>query len=145
MILNEAGKMVESVWSEIPKFYDGVEIDEYQIMPNHFHGIVFIVDANVGAGPRACPKNDRQPQGVAPTTKSLSLPDVVHRFKTMTTKRYTDSVKQLDWKRFPDKLWQRNYYEHIIRNEAELNSIREYIINNPLNWHLDENYRETSR
>ena len=75
-----------------------------------------------------------QPQGVAPT---LSLPDVVHRLKTLTTKRYSDGVKQHDWPPFPGKLWQRNYYEHIIRNENELNRIREYVVNNPLQWELD--------
>jgi REP element-mobilizing transposase RayT len=67
----------------------------------------------------------------------LSLPDIVHRFKTMTTKRYTDGVKQFGWPPYPGKLWQRNYYEHIIRNENELNRIREYIQKNPLKWEFD--------
>ena len=70
----------------------------------------------------------------------LSLPDVVHRFKTMTTKRYTDGVKQNGWMRFDGKLWQRNYWEHIIRNENELNRIREYIQNNPTQWGADRLY-----
>jgi REP element-mobilizing transposase RayT len=67
----------------------------------------------------------------------MSLGDVVHRFKTMTTKRYADGVKQLGWPPFRGRLWQRNYYEHIIRNEESLNRIREYIAANPLRWHLD--------
>ena len=96
--------------------------------------------------PCACPDVE-QPQGVAPTirqtrgsvpTGGLSLPDVVHRFKTMTTKRYIDGVKQMNWQPFDGKLWQRNYYEHVIRNEDELNSIREYIVNNPLQWEMDQ-------
>jgi putative transposase len=56
----------------------------------------------------------------------------------MITKRYADGVKQLGWQSFQGKLWQRNYYEHIIRNDVELNLIREYIINNPLKWDLDK-------
>ena len=76
-----------------------------------------------------------QPQGVAPT--GLSLSDVVHRFKTMTTKRYADGVKQQGWPPFSAKLWQRNYWEHIIPNEVELGAIREYIQNNPAQWELD--------
>ena len=131
MILNDAGQMVQAVWDEIPGNYDGVETDVFVIMPNHVHGIVVIV----GAGPCACP-NHGQPRGVAPTV--LSLPDVVHRFKTLSTKRYVDGVKQHNWKSFDKKLWQRNYYEHIIRDETELNKIREYIINNPLNWQTDD-------
>jgi putative transposase len=67
----------------------------------------------------------------------LSLGDVVHRFKTMTTKQYADGVKQWDWSAFRGRLWQRNYYEHIIRNEAGLERIREYTLQNPLRWSLD--------
>ena len=77
-----------------------------------------------------------QPRGVAPTV--LSLPDVVHRFKTMTTKRYIDGVTQNGWLPFTGKLWQRNYWEHIIRNENDLAEIREYIRNNPARWESDE-------
>ena len=144
MILNDAGKMVETVWNDIPRYYRGFCVHENIVMPNHFHGIIEIV----GAGPRACPDNTGQPmgktgqpmgktgqpQGVAPT---MSLSDIVHRFKTMTTKKYIDGVKQNGWTPFPRKLWQRNYYEHIIRNDDELNRICEYIVNNPLNWDSD--------
>ena len=68
----------------------------------------------------------------------MSLPDGVHRFKTLTTKQYVDGVKQYGWTQFPGKLWQRNYYEHIIRNDDELRRIREYIANNPLKWEFDK-------
>ena len=67
----------------------------------------------------------------------LSLPDVVQRLKTMTTKHYADGVKQLNWPGFPGRLWQRSYYEHIIRDEHSLTCLREYIANNPLQWTLD--------
>jgi len=141
MVLNDAGRMVETVWNEIPIHYYGVDIDAFQIMPNHIHGIVLLV----GAGPCACPHTVKppragmgQPQGVAPT--GLSLPDVMHRFKTMTTKRYIDGVKQHKWPRFNGKLWQRNYWEHIVRDEQELFRIRQYIINNPAKWEMDRNY-----
>ena len=68
---------------------------------------------------------------------TLSLGDIVHRFKTMATKRYADGVNQLGWPSFPDKLWQRNYWEHIIRDDMELNQVREYILNNPIQWASD--------
>ncbi len=67
----------------------------------------------------------------------MSLFDIVHRFKTLTTKQYTDGVHNNDWSSYNKKLWQRNYYEHIIRNEYELNKIKKYIITNPLKWELD--------
>ena len=131
--LNEAGYMVHKIWNELPEKYPGVEIDEFIVMPNHIHGIVVL---NVGAGPCACPDSNKgQPRGVAPTR--LSLPDVVHRYKSFTTSEYRIGVEQLNWIPFPGKLWQRNYYEHVIRNEKELNQNREYISNNPLQWALD--------
>jgi putative transposase len=81
-----------------------------------------------------------QAQGPAPTAATaptLGLPDVVHRFKTMTTKRYADGVRANQWPPFPGRLWQRNYYEHIIRDDQSWQRIREYILTNPLRWHLD--------
>ncbi len=136
MVLNDAGQMIETVWAEMPNYYKGIDIDIFQIMPNHFHGIIMIV----GATPRGCPDRTGQAQGPAPTNaRALSLPDAVHRFKTLTTKRYTDGVKQNNWPPFNKKLWQRNYYEHIIRDDESLNRIREYIINNPLKWDMDKN------
>jgi len=166
MMVNDAGRMVRSIWNELPEHYPGVDIDAFQIMPNHIHGIILLTNNNhaitptksVEAGPCACPDRIKppyneqtqdnvgqprhpngQPRGVAPTaiSKPLSLPDVVHRFKTLATKLYIDGVKKNNWPPFPGKLWQRNYFEHIIRNEYDLNRIREYIINNPSQWEND--------
>jgi REP element-mobilizing transposase RayT len=147
MRVNSAGEMVLKAWNDLPVKYPNVDTDEFILMPNHVHGIIVL---SVGAGPCACPiyngdiKNNGnrsktgQPQGVAPT---MSLSDIVHRFKSFTTSQYRINVLNNNWPPFNGKLWQRNYYEHIIRNEAELNKIREYIVNNPLNWESDENYR----
>ena len=158
MRLNGAGAMVQSVWDEIPAFYPGVLTDAFVVMPNHIHGIVILVGAALrgrpGSGhpqggvptvsaPRGRPGLGH-PQGGAPTgsqsrgvARALSLPDVVHRFKTLTTKRYVDGVKRDGWPPFPGRLWQRNYYEHIIRDEQSLNRIRQYIADNPARWALD--------
>ena len=137
MHLSAAGNLIQTVWNQIPAYYPGIDIAEFVVMPNHIHGIIIIV----GAGPRACPdsmepQNSGQPQGVAPTGV-LSLPDMVHRFKTMTTKRYADGVKQSGWPPFPGRLWQRNYWEHVIRNESDYLRISEYIHNNPARWAQD--------
>jgi len=136
MVPNDAGRMIQSSWNELPQHYPGIDIDAFVIMPNHIHGIIVLV----GAGPCACPgngklqKNKGQPRGVAPT---LFLPDIVHRFKSLTTTRYKNGVAQFDWPPFNGKLWQRNYYEHIIRKEEELNRLWEYIVNNPTQWAFD--------
>lgn len=137
MLLNDAGRILQTVWDEISVHYAGVAIDAFVVMPNHIHGIVVLV----GAAPCGRPPSGRvsslgQAQGPAPTI-AVSLPDVVHRFKTMTTKRYADGVKRSGWLPFPGQLWQRNYYEHIIRDEESLNRIRQYIADNPVQWALD--------
>jgi len=139
MRLNDAGQMVQDVWDELPAFYPSVQTDAFIVMPNHIHGIIILV----GADPCVCPDEIGQPQMIAPTR--LSLPDVVHRFKTMTTKRYIDGVKKFGWTPFRRRLWQRNYYEHIIRNDHALQRIREYIWTNPLRWHLDRENPNRSR
>lgn len=81
-----------------------------------------------------------QAQGPAPTVNApnLSLPNVVHRLKSLTTNRYSEGVKYDNWPPFNKKLWQRNYYEHIIRNEDDLRDIRDYIQYNPLRWAVDD-------
>ena len=166
MIINAAGEMLAEIWCELPKFYHGIRIDQFQIMPNHVHGIIVIV----GDGPCAVPKygitDDGRPQGVAPTGNgcirvvgdgpcavpkgpcavpkgpcaipTLSLSDVVHRFKTLTTRLYIQGVKKEGWEPFDTKFWQRSFFEHVIRNEKSLNKIRAYIRDNPLNWELDK-------
>ena len=137
MNLNGAGEMVFATWDEIPAHYAGVEIDQFVVMPNHIHGIITLV----GATPCGCPDVDYSPGGEGqargPAPTGLSLSDVVQRYKTMTTKRYTDGVKQNGWQPFSEKLWQRNYYEHIIRDEAAYLKIAEYIQTNPLRWQED--------
>lgn len=151
MILNDPGQMVESIWRQLPQHYPRVEVHAFVVMPNHVHGIIVLVGAGpgganlvgadlVGAGPRACPDSGRprvdsgQSQGIAPT---MSLPDVIHRFKSLTTARYRTGVLQDGWQPFPGRLWQRNYYEHIIRDEEELNRVRQYIADNPARWEQD--------
>ena len=68
----------------------------------------------------------------------MSLAEVVQWFKTMTTNEYIGGVKQMGWAPFAGKLWQRNYYEHIIRNEDDYHHIRTYIVNNPQRWQEDQ-------
>jgi putative transposase len=129
MILNRRGEMVERTWRQLAECYPGVEVDAFVVMPNHAHGIIVLV----GAGPCACPDSG-QPRGVAPT---MSLPGVVHRFKSLTTARYRWGVHNGGWPPFPGRLWQRNYHEHVIRNDEDLNRVRQYIVDNPAHWERD--------
>ena len=139
MQLNDVGHLIETLWEEMPDHYAGVQVDAFMVMPNHIHGIIILTKKmdTVGAGPRACPDSQGQPRGVAPTAKSMSLPDVVHRFKSLTTARYRHGVRNHGWPAFRGRLWQRNYYEQVIRDDDDLNTIQEYIVNNPARWDED--------
>jgi REP element-mobilizing transposase RayT len=129
MVLNDAGRMVEYVWSELPKGFPHVKLDEFVIMPNHFHGIVVF-----RTGERSKGEHKVRPYGTLPDT----LGQIMQAFKSITTNRYIAGVKQKQWPPFQGKLWQRNYYEHIVRDENELNDIRKYIMDNPKKWDLDQ-------
>ena len=135
MLLNNAGLMIKKWWQKVSGKFPSVQTDKYVVMPNHFHGIINIV----GAAPRGRPIPDNisnesgQLYSAAP-----ALGDILNWFKTMTTNQYIHRVKQNHWPSFPGRLWQRNYYEHIIRNDEELNHIRQYIAENPVNWQTDE-------
>ncbi len=132
LIHNAAARMIDKWWYKLPIKFPNVDIDEHVIMPDHFHGIIWIV----GAAPRGRPSRDvncGQPHGVAPTT----LGDIMDWFKTMTTNAYIRAVKSDHWPPFPGRLWQRNYYERIIRNDAELHETRRYIRDNPAHWAID--------
>ena len=141
MILNDAGKMILKIWDQIPIFYEGIEVDIFQIMPNHIHGIIII---NHTSNTVQTEQNVYQPTyDINSTPKKinppLSLSDIIQRYKTMTTKQYTDGVKQKGWQSYNKKLWQRSFYDHIIRDNKALNNIRKYIIENPLKWNSDKN------
>ena len=151
MELNEPGHMVARWWKELERKFPTAEIDEYVVMPNHFHGIVFLnLNMDVGATLRGRP-DPGQPHRTAPTCENgcldsdpgqphraaPTLGEIIDWFKTMTTNEYIRGVRERGWLSFQKHLWQRNYYERVIRDEDELNQARNYIHDNPLMWHLD--------
>jgi putative transposase len=134
---SEAGRMVLDVWHGLPSHYPGVDIDTFQLMPNHLHGII-VLYAQDDDPPREpyAPPTDRLGRAEGATC-AMSLFDIVQRFKSLTTTRYRQAVYQRGWPPFRHRLWQRNYHEHVIRDEADLDRVRRYIVDNPLNWETD--------
>lgn len=122
--LNDAGRMVVTEWEMIPERFPTVALDAFIVMPNHVHGIIVITNAAI--------VHDGATTRVAPT-----LGDVVGAFKSRVTVEYIRGVKTSGWTPFHRDLWQRNYYEHIIRNKDALNRIRKYITDNPARWLFD--------
>jgi REP element-mobilizing transposase RayT len=117
------GQTVIDYWTEIPKHYPFVELDEFVLMPNHLHGILFF-NVQTGNGPSQRPGQPNQ-FGV----QSQNLGAVLRAFKS-TAKRFANH-NNIEFE------WQSRYHDRIIRNEKELNAIRQYIIDNPLNWRND--------
>ena len=159
MKLNDAGKIADECWIEIPNHFPNAVLHEYVVMPNHVHGVIeLVVGNNVGANNHS-PENDattnvgannHSPENNATTNvgannhSSLQTPfkspsktigSIVRGFKIGVTKwcrQHTDT----------ETIWQRNYHEHIIRNEQSYLTISEYIINNPKNWKDDKFYNQ---
>jgi REP element-mobilizing transposase RayT len=147
MVLNDAGRMVKRWFYETQNKFPDIVCHEMIVMPNHFHCIWENVgadlcvnpnqtrmDANLGADTQVRPYEDVKPQSGSPLSK------VVQWFKTMSTNEYIRGVEQLKWPPFDRRLWQRNYYEHIIRNEFSYNDIAKYIMSNPIRWNEDQFY-----
>jgi len=142
ILLNDAGRMIDKTWNNIPEHYLGFELDVMQIMPNHLHGIIVVRE--VGTDPCVCPNpgaENGQTRGSVPTG-CLSLSDIIRQFKTLTTRRYIEGVNNHGWHLFSGKLWQRSYHDRVIRNETELTKIRSYICHNPRDWGTDEDNTE---
>ena len=149
--INEIGIMIERCWLELKSRFE-IELDEYVVMPDHFHGIVVIPGdratikvartlnpKNVGAGFMPAQLNSARTlnpknvgAGFMPAQSKLG--EIVGAFKSISMGEYIDGVKNNGWPRFYKRLWQRDFYERIIRNELELNRIRGYIRNNPANY-----------
>jgi putative transposase len=137
MQLNNAGEIVKKWWLELKNKFPQITLDESIIMPNHFHGIIQIVGADLCV----CPvhKNEHQGNNKHPGAHiGAPLQNMIQWFKTMVINEYIRHVKSKKLPPFEKSIWQRNYYEHIIRNENELNNTRKYILNNPVNWKSDE-------
>jgi len=126
MDLNVVREMVESWYMKLEEKFPNVRNHEIVIMPNHIHFIMEIIQP-VGADP--C---------VRPIYDDISLGDVVQWFKTMTTNNtYIKMVKNGTLPPFNKRIWQRNYYEHVIRDEADYERVATYTMNNPTTWHKD--------
>ena len=139
MALNENGKIVKTEWLKTAEIRKNVKLDEFSVMPNHVHGIIIITDKiknipNIGKNVETT-GNVGATGPVAPTGPRLhpnSLGSIMGQFQSIVTKQ----IRKFGIEYFS---WQRNYWERIIRNKNELNKIRKYIRDNPINWETDDN------
>jgi len=137
MRLNEHGRVVAEAWEWLAEQYAYVELDEWVVMPNHLHGIIVITD-NHDRGGLGRGGSRTAPADTAAKRKPLGR--LVAAKKTVSAKR----INQM--RNTPAApVWQRNYYERIIRNERELDATRQYIFQNPLRWVLDAENPQTPR
>ena len=121
--LSEIGEIAESAWHGLGRHLHDVVLDAFVVMPNHVHGVLWLRHA----------EPDVDGHGIR---RRLSLADVVRSYKSLTTRAYWRANPVEDSER-SSQLWQRNYYERIVRNERELGVIREYIALNPGRWSED--------
>ena len=137
MMLSTLGCVVDECWTAIPDHFPRVVLDEYVIMPNHMHGIIIIHDvATVGARHAVPLQHTHQnpPESFGKPNPG-SLATIIRSFKSAAAKRI-NHIRQTPGARF----WQRNFYEHIIRDQERCDQIRSYILSNPANWAKDDEY-----
>ena len=114
MELNIYGRIVSARWHNLPRYHAYVDVSAFIVMPNHAHGIMVI-------------RADSTEQA-----KRHSIPEIVRGFKTFSSRRINE-VRGMPG----TPVWQRNYWEHVIRDQDSFNRIHDYILTNPLRWHLD--------
>lgn len=140
MQLSNDGKIVRSHWLKLPKYHPHLQLDAFVVMPNHFHGILVLTDTSVGAGLAGNqsmrtekPETKPAPTHIAAPTNHHGIPEIIRGFKTFSARRINQRQKVSGV-----PVWQRNYYEHIIRNETSLQRLQQYIHNNPFSWQEDQ-------
>jgi len=128
MHINALGRIVKECWQAIPDHFPNADVDEFVVMPNHIHGIIFLhydmATMSTGGARHASPLPARG-------TPSRSLGAIIGSFKSSVTRRAGRELNLAN-------LWQRNYYEHIIRDQRDYERITGYIIETPRNWEHDE-------
>ena len=125
MIVNSAGQMIVDEWLAIRSRFTSVQLEAFVVMPNHFHGIISILPVEEGSVVGVA-------DGGVPTRGTPTLGEMIGAFKSITTNRYISGVKYQNWTPFDRRLWQRNYYEHIIMTDRSFDILQSYIQNNPL-------------
>jgi putative transposase len=142
IILSECGRIVDDWWQRMPERYSGVILDKFVIMPNHMHAIIIIggdVDNGVGAIDNVGVIHEL-PLRRWIKRRVMVLPKIIGYFKMNSARQINQMHNTTGC-----PVWQRNYWEHVIRNEKSLNKIREYICNNPLYWAADDENPERGK
>ncbi|MDD5088399.1 MAG: transposase [bacterium] len=130
-ILSDWGKIAQQVWRALPETYPRVELDEFVVMPNHIHAILFLQDEPSNIAPSVSSSRGGLSEA-QPDRASASLSEIIRHFKTTSAKAVNRA------RRTPGHpVWQRGFHEHVIRNEEDLFNTRQYIRQNPLKWELD--------
>ncbi len=135
MKLNVYGRIVETCWLSLPEHFPDVILDEWVVMPNHFHGIVMIARDAENAIVRA---RHASPVPSPLTAHAPTLGTIIGAFKSAVTRRI--NIYRAERNLPPVEVWHRNYFERVIRNESELDDTRCYLAQNPLNWETDEHH-----
>lgn len=140
-VLTDAGRMTHAVWDGLRARFTTIEVDQFVVMPNHIHGILLLVGAQFIAPhtPNCNTPRHNTASSQGAINRAPTLGEIVRIFKAAT-------ARQIRLAGLQEFKWQRNYYEHIIRDEESLSRIREYIMTNPLRWELDrENPRHKEK
>ncbi len=138
MVLSTSGEVAGNSWAEIPLHFQQIQIDQFSVMPNHVHGILIIEEDMVGNAYMRSNQRNAFMHSLQDRTKML-LSKIIQQYKATVTRKINSLEGGLYFG------WQKSFYDHVIRNDKSLDNLRQYIINNPLEWELDiENTKSNS-
>jgi len=140
--LSRMGQIALAIWEELPAHFSEVHLDQFVVMPNHIHGILFIKNESQNNEQSASVRTQhaaslRRPVRTFGPLQAGELGTIVRSYKSAVT-RQVNLLRQTPGHTF----WQKKYYEHVIRDESDLDRIREYIVTNPSRWAEDKYYQD---
>ena len=161
MVLNGAGRMASAQWLHLAYRFTNLELGEWVIMPNHIHGILIITGKGEASPDKFSASLKTLVKDASPLRPNGTMPGsigaIIQNFKSVTSRKINKSMitgkgeasqtethiptKKRGKDASPQLVWQRNYYEHVIRNERDMLTITDYIVANPQNWEKDEEYQ----
>ncbi|MBD8388249.1 transposase [Dysgonomonas sp. BGC7] len=144
IVLNDVGKIAKHCWLSIPQHFSNAALHEFVIMPNHIHGIIEIVEANKHSSDDVKTNKHSPDDTIRFKSPSKTIGSMIRGFKIGVMKQYKEYITRANINsplQQTPSIWQRNYYEHIIRNEESYRKITEYIYENPKRWQTDDYYK----
>jgi REP element-mobilizing transposase RayT len=132
LIPSQAGRIVSEHWFDLPSHHVGLELDAFVVMPNHIHGILILNSLKINSLANPSGGNTGVGAGLRPARRNSGVPGIIRAFKTFSALKI-NSVRGATG----NPVWQRNYFERVVRDGKEMEKVQRYVLENPARWEFD--------